>query len=204
MLNTYIKNRGSTTTLMYNNKRNNINEINWDADYDGKVANISVDLQDNGKHKRYDVTLDNNDLANILNIPSVNTPLERRLKKDFKCSKTKHTPNLYKLEVEDLYQPHSMQVATNPENDQTVEKLLEKVRKMPPHISSPLSNEEFIIPLTLDNNSYDTYTLTPKGRQNIRTHKKRKVYKKVKSRAISKKRIKPRKMKSVKGRFPFF
>ena len=43
MLNTFIKNRGTTKTIIHNNNDNNVNEINWDADYDGDVANISMD-----------------------------------------------------------------------------------------------------------------------------------------------------------------
>jgi hypothetical protein len=49
MLDTYIKNRGSTKTIIHDNNQNNINQINWDADYDGQNANISLDLTNNGK-----------------------------------------------------------------------------------------------------------------------------------------------------------
>ena len=62
MLNTYIKNRGKTKTLMYNNHRNNVNELKWDADYDGKVANISLDIDNDGKRGHYDVKLSNKDI----------------------------------------------------------------------------------------------------------------------------------------------
>ena len=40
MLDTYIKNRGSTKTIIHDNNKNNVNVIKWDADYDGKEANI--------------------------------------------------------------------------------------------------------------------------------------------------------------------
>ena len=36
MLDTYIKNRGSTKTIIHNNNHNKISEANWDVDYDGK------------------------------------------------------------------------------------------------------------------------------------------------------------------------
>ena len=39
MLDTYIKNRGSTKTIIHDNNRNNVNVIKWDADYDGTEAN---------------------------------------------------------------------------------------------------------------------------------------------------------------------
>ena len=35
MLNTYIKNRGITQTLINNNNQKQFNQINWDADYAG-------------------------------------------------------------------------------------------------------------------------------------------------------------------------
>ena len=174
MLDTYIKNRGSTKTLIYDNNRNHINEINWDVDYDGEVANISLDTQKNGKQKHYDVKLDNEDLANILNVPSVRLPLEKRLKRDFK-----NTPNIYQIEFESSPVHHK-------KNEQTVEELLESIQSHQPHkslhISSPMPNEEFIIPLTLNNKSIDKYTLTPKqNHRKKRTHKIHKVYKKHKS-----------------------
>ena len=68
MLNTFIKNTGTTKTIIHNNNKNNVNEIKWDADYDGSEANISLKLTNNGEREKYHFSLDNNDLANILNI----------------------------------------------------------------------------------------------------------------------------------------
>jgi hypothetical protein len=182
MLDTYMKNRGSAKTLIYDNNHNNINEINWDVDYDGKVANISLETQNNGKKKHYDVTLDNEDLANILNVPSVTLPLEKRLKSDFKKQSIKNK-NIYKIEFENIKSPPLMPIVQYKKNEQTVEELLESIKSHQPHkslhISSPMPNEEFIIPLTLNNKSIDKYTLTPKRRhRKNRTHKIYKVYKK--------------------------
>jgi len=183
MLDTYIKNRGSTKTLIYNNNQNDVNEINWDADYDGKVANISVDLQNNGRLKHYDVTLDNEDLANILNVPSVNMPLDRRLKRDFKQP---YDPNMYKIEFDELKSPPLMPLAPQRKSEKSIEELLETIQQQPLHISSPAPNEEFIIPVTLNNNSLDKYTFTPKRHhRKIRSHKIHKVYKKPKSNSRS-------------------
>ena len=57
MLNTYIKNRGITQTLINNNNQKQFNQINWDADYDGQNANISVtsdtDGNKNQKKRRF-------------------------------------------------------------------------------------------------------------------------------------------------------
>jgi hypothetical protein len=46
------------------------------------------------------------------------------------------------------------------------------------HISSPLPNEEFIIPLTIDDKTSDRFTFTPNKRnRKIRTHKNYKIFK---------------------------
>ena len=89
--NTFIKNKGITQTYTYNKRRNKLNasEIDWDAEYDGKQANISVNLQQtDGNKKHYDIKLDNHDLAQILSMPSINTPIDKRLLEDFKPRKT--------------------------------------------------------------------------------------------------------------------
>ena len=58
MLNTYIKNRGTTKTIVHNNNSNHINQMNWDADYDGDVANISVNTNTDGIREHFDIMLD--------------------------------------------------------------------------------------------------------------------------------------------------
>jgi hypothetical protein len=85
--NTFIKNKGITKTYTYNKRRNkrHASEIDWDAEYDGKQANISVNLQQSdGDKQHYDIKLDNHDLAQILSMPTINTPIDQRLLDDFK------------------------------------------------------------------------------------------------------------------------
>jgi hypothetical protein len=85
--NIFIKNKGITKTYSYNKRHNkrNASEIDWDAEYDGKQANISVNLQQSDGDKRhYDIKLDNHDLAQILSMPTINTPIDKRLINDFK------------------------------------------------------------------------------------------------------------------------
>lgn len=59
------------------------NEIAWNADYDGKLANLSVDINHNGKKKHLDMKLTNNDLSKLLSIPSIEKPLDKRLLLDY-------------------------------------------------------------------------------------------------------------------------
>lgn len=100
MLETFIKNKGTTKTIVHDSIENvnNVYEMEWDADYDGKKANLSLDLYENGKEGHYKVQLDNNDLAALLNIPSMDGSLEKRLKRDFKRPPTPyHEPQIIYL-----------------------------------------------------------------------------------------------------------
>jgi hypothetical protein len=54
-------------------------EIIWNANYDGKIANLSVDTNRNGIKKHIDMKLTNNDLSRLLSVPSINKSLDKRL-----------------------------------------------------------------------------------------------------------------------------
>lgn len=163
MLNTYIKNRGITKTIVHSNNRNHINQVNWDADYDGDMANISIKTNTDGNREHFDVTLDNEDLANILNVNSINIPIHQRLKNDFK-------DNIYSNE------PYYIELPT-PKFETMKPRIIEE--DISNHISSPLPNEELIVPLTIYKK---TNTLTPRRRhKKPKTHITHRVYKKHKS-----------------------
>lgn len=183
MLDTYIKNRGTTKTIIHNNNHNKINEIKWDADYDGKIANVSVDLINNGKVGHYDVKLDNKDLANILNINSVKTPIHKRLKNDFKKVKFHRDPSVYNIYLDDFKAPdltpksislNNLITKYNPTvsldsldssdssdslDEPIINELLQIASPNDTHFSSPLTDEELIIPLTIgkDSNSFSKH-----------------------------------------------
>ena len=103
MLDTYFKNKGITKTIVHNNGVNIVNKIKWEADYNGDVANISIDIDDDGYNEHYDTQLTNEDLDNILNIPSVNKPIDQRLLHDFKIVNRKQTPMF--IDPDDKMQP---------------------------------------------------------------------------------------------------
>ena len=166
MLNTCIKNRGIIKTIFHDNNHNHVNQINWDADYDGDVANISVDSNTDGKRNHYAVSLDNQDLANILTIPSIDIPLDKRLKMDFQ--QPYYTPENYLIEI------------PTPEFQPRKPKYLESI--VDRHISSPSSHEELVIPLTINNKGKNLFTLTPhKKHKHAKTHITHRVYKRAKS-----------------------
>ena len=192
MLDTYVKNRGTTKTFIHNNNHSDVNEINWDADYDGNVANISLDLTNNGKSGHYDIKLNNNDLAKMLNIDSINLPIDKRLKKDFKKKQINLEPTVYHLYLDDLQSSPLLPIPTtlnpklmnyNPtvsldtEANKSLEKLLQ-LSSPDSHISSPRLDEELLVPLTIDDDSMQSYVLTPgKRHRRPRTHKTHRVYK---------------------------
>lgn len=76
----YIQNYGFTKTVVQNNKYQQQNsEMKWIADYDGKEANIDVDVNENGHKENVHMKLNNDDLRQIFGITPVGIPLETRL-----------------------------------------------------------------------------------------------------------------------------
>jgi hypothetical protein len=193
MLNTYIKNRGITQTLVNNNNQKQFNQINWDADYDGQNANISVTSDTDGSKNHFDIKLDNEDLANMLNIPSVSTPIDKRLQMDFNDS-FRRQPKILQIEIPDLKTPHvsprrpsylletKSPLVEEPEIDEeSIDELLQSI-KPSSYLSSPLPDEELIAPISIAHKTSNRYTLTPNKRhKRPKTHKTYKVYKKPKS-----------------------
>jgi hypothetical protein len=161
MLDTYIKNRGTTKTIIHNNNHNTINETNWDADYDGNVANVSLDLSKNGRNKHMDFKLTNDDLANLLTVPSVSQPIHKRLKMDFV------KPESFKqvfLELDPESSSSSSLDFDNIFNDTTLngsslnnngKQVSNPIQELLTHLSSPNTNEEFVMPF--QNNSLDSF-----------------------------------------------
>ena len=195
MLNTYIKNRGLTQTIVHTNNHDQFNELNWDADYDGNLANISVMSNMDGNKKRYNVTLDNEDLANMLNVPSIGMPIDKRLQMDFFKPSFRKDPRILQIELPDLKTPDFLQREPYFVNDDK-SKILALESSIP---SSYLSShpEELLLPITID----DKYTLTQKRRHNKKTHKKSKS---PKSKSPKSKPIKSKSKSKTAKRFSLF
>ena len=171
MLNTYIQNKGQMQTILHNKRREQVNEIQWDATYDGEEANISVSSNTDGAKQDYEFRLDNQDLETMLNIPSVDMPLHARLQKDFDDSAFRYEPTIYQIEL--------------PRRGSAYDRPLEKIvksAKQASYLSSPLPNEELILPLTIDGKRHKKYTLTPKKHHfHRKSHRTYRAYKKRKS-----------------------
>jgi hypothetical protein len=163
---TYVKTIGATQTYISNNNNKRFNEVKWDADYDGNIANVYVKTNDDGHRQNYNIQLTNDDLENLLNVSPVNQPLERRLQTDFLNTNTipirpkkqyRKTPYV-KYDIEDT-PSNSERILSNMDNTNTLNNIL----------SSPKTLEELIVPVSIQ--SIPT----------SRSHKTYKVYKKIKS-----------------------
>jgi len=102
---TYIKTTGSAKAYVQRGMHRNANEVSWDVDYNGDNADIDLDIGSNGETTHYKAVLSNEDLANLLNIPSVNEPLENRLQNDFLVDR-----RVYKLEPVSYQRPRPIRV----------------------------------------------------------------------------------------------
>lgn len=188
MPNTYIQNRGQTQTIFHNNRRSRVNEIKWDANYDGETANISVSSNTDGMKQHYGFKLDNQDLATMLNIPSIDIPLHDRLQKDFVDSAFRYEPVIYQIEL-----PQGDSNSTYNVSSSAPSKKITQSAINDSYLSSPLPNEELIIPLTIDRKRHKRHTLTPKkGRFHRKSHKTYKAYKRPKSNQNSRTTVKSR------------
>ena len=171
MLNNYITNQGITKTIIHdnNNMNDKVNLVNWDMNYDGNMANIHVKNNMNGKCKSYDISMDNNGLEQILNMPTINIPIDKRLKNDF---------------YQDLYQlkPYNKKTYKNKKHHTMMTPTMMTPTIINRYIASPQENEEFIIPLNINSRLSENYTNTPNKRhKRRRTHNTHKIYVKRKS-----------------------
>jgi hypothetical protein len=80
----YIENYGFTKTeIKSRGHRKSQSEMKWIGKYDGNIANLHLNVNNNGKQEYINMKLDNDDLIHMLGIQPVNMPLETRLTNDF-------------------------------------------------------------------------------------------------------------------------
>ncbi len=78
-----MQNYGSTKTYMIRNGKKHLNKINWNLNYDGDHVLGKVYVNHDNDRKQYDVSLNNNDIAQLFNMNAVNKPIDNRLQDDF-------------------------------------------------------------------------------------------------------------------------
>jgi len=209
----YIKNEGSTKSLIRNNRKKHIEELKWNANYDGNQANIRIKTNNDGEKHRYKYKLDNDDLFEMIKMKSYNMPLHERIQKDFSATKPCNAPPLiYKVELSEVdpnsskflnildppttssddteynssltpsslssFTPSSeysdyISTPTTPTltSSEVFDMLQNRDYPSRNYMSSPLLNEEYLIP---DNRVYKRYTFTPrKENLTMKSYKKR-------------------------------
>lgn len=101
-----LKTKGYNETIIRNNNNNNVSKLNWDADYNGENGRVSLDYSENGNPTEHvKISFDNDDLANLLNVPSINMPIHQRLKNDFMRQKRRGTRKNYNPMIIELMKP---------------------------------------------------------------------------------------------------
>ena len=98
-------NIGSTNTTIKKNDTVTNSSIDWSGNYNGKVADINVSVDDNGRKEEMNIKLDNNDLTKLLGIPSINKQLDQRLMDDF------YRPQVYEhYDYDNIYKNNDRQL----------------------------------------------------------------------------------------------
>jgi hypothetical protein len=169
MLNTYVKNRGETKSIIHENNHNKVSQVKWDAEYDGHDGNVSLDILDNNKKKHINLKFDNHDLEQIFNVPSENTSLDRRLLRDFGMTHAHNKKKINGPMVIELIQPNDTEddIFTEPllfTNDNSNSTPLNNLLEIPSHSnishkktkrrrlsqnSRARGKQQIIIPLTI-------------------------------------------------------
>lgn len=90
-MNTFIQNEGIAKTYINNNNKKYSNEMKWDGQYDGTLAKLNLNMNNNGKKEFVHMELNNQDLLNLLNKRTVDIPIHKRLESDFSFKKNNVT-----------------------------------------------------------------------------------------------------------------
>ena len=157
MLDTFIKNKGITKTIIHNKNKNYYNEVEWDADYDGENAHLSLDIDENGTKGYVKMKMNNDELAELLNIPSEKNMLDKRLYSDFLSFRPKKEYKIIEIPKSILQNNNSYEKIKKKvrfENEKQNFAVLplenEVVENIYTHVSSPEPQEEILFPLTID------------------------------------------------------
>lgn len=146
-----ILNKGITETIINDNNKIHVNSTNWKASYDGDKANILVDSASNGRHNVYKIQLDNDDLASLLQVPSDNITLDKRLMKDFKKQ------NKIKNRTLTPYKPHT-HISSPLPNEEFIISSKRSLKRYPTKSRSHINY----------NKSHNTYKINRRTRRNKR------------------------------------
>jgi hypothetical protein len=179
MTNIDIQTKGMNQTISSVNGKQHVDQIKWDAGFDGKNADVSLDLMKDGKMEHFNVQVNKDALAQMLNVKTVNKPIEKRLlstfstfgksgaKTTFKKSgaKTRAKSRVKRIPLEQMIIEFDDPLLKNPPlekvepNIQEIEvpNQLSELLEQLTHISSPFANEKVVVPLQKSNFKKSTF-----------------------------------------------
>lgn len=141
----FIQKKSTNQTFIHTPTINNIKESDWNLNYDGNKAHLDMKINDNGFIQKYQVELDNNDLEDLLTIPSEPLSLDKRLMNDF----------LKKRKSQKYLIPKSKSNFTNKK------KIKKKKSRKYTHLSSPNFKDQYFVPFSnhKSKKNYHSYPL---------------------------------------------
>jgi hypothetical protein len=97
----YIKSYGVSNNFIKRSDNDDlyINKLKWVGKYDGKKADIDLDINNNGEKQHYDIELDNDEIKRLLNVHSIDKPLEDRLLEDYLSKPTEQIDELISFKL---------------------------------------------------------------------------------------------------------
>jgi hypothetical protein len=154
----FIQNKGTNKTIIHNSRIKDIKESDWDINYDGNKARMDMKINDNGFIQNYQLELDNNDLEDLLSIPSEPLSIDKRLKNDFFKKRNSTKFIIPKSKANFTYKKNKKLIKNKFKN--------KKSRKYT-HLSSPNFKDEYFVPFTnhkskKNNHSYPLFQLPKK------------------------------------------
>jgi hypothetical protein len=189
-----IQNMGMSRTISSVNGKQHVDQIKWDAEFDGNNADVSFDLMKDGKSGHFNVQLDKDALAKMLNIKTVNKPIERRLLSTFSPFKKRGAkripleqmiiefddppyPLLKKVEQNQMLlgPPLEKVSATQEPNIREIEvpNQLSQLLEQLTHISSPFANEKIIVPVQKSTSRKSTFRKSTFKKSGSKSKKRR-------------------------------
>jgi len=131
---------GSAQSVTINNGKAKTNGLKWDANYNGDVANVDLNLNENGIEQHYKVEMTNEELEKIANMFATRSSdeiIDKRLLADF--NEKNMGPQMI-LEINDI---NSYRQPRRPRLE--IQNPVSSSNYLT-HISSPTSFEDLIIP----------------------------------------------------------
>jgi hypothetical protein len=82
-----MKNVGSMNVYTQKGSERHVNNVGWDVDYDGEIADVDLVVSRDGDTRQVSTRLNNDDIDKLLDMPVVSKSLDERLTDDYLIDK---------------------------------------------------------------------------------------------------------------------